>query len=233
VALNADTHGMNALPVKHLAWRPLGEVLVERGLVSDLELHDALREQQHEGGRLGEILFARGLVSAIDLRDALAEQHGLDLRVESRTTRDSAPSPDDRRNSFPLGRILLQRRLITEAQLDSALAEQAGTGQRLGQILIAAGAVSSFQLAAALAEQQGLLAAGRDAVADLLPRPRLYEVREVVDEESYSLYSSRNFLDATDLAFAVLHEWEPKEIHVVCIAQEKDEELCWKYPAQG
>ena|SRR5579859_6088204 len=220
---------MSAAPENHLAWRPLGEILVERGLISELELHDALREQQHEGGRLGEILFARGLVSAIDLRDALAEQHGLDLRVESRTTPGSLPSP----NSFPLGRILLQRRQITETQLDAALSEQAKTGQRLGQILIASGAVSTFQLAAALAEQQGLLAAGRDSVQGVLPRPRLYEVREVVGGECYSLYSSRNFLDATDLAFAVLHEWEPKEIHVVCIAQDSDEELCWKYPGQG
>ena len=220
---------MSALPEKHLAWRPLGEILVERGLISELELHDALREQQHEGGRLGEILFARGLVPAIDLRDALADQHGLDLRVESRTAPDA---PLDHRNSYPLGRILLQRGQITEAQLDAALADQARTGQRLGQILIATGAVSSFQLAAALAEQQGLLAASRDAAQSLPPRPRLYEVREVVGAESYSLYSSRNFLDATDLAFAVLHEWEPKEIHVVCIAQDKDE-LCWKYPGAG
>ena len=73
--------------------------------------------------------------------------------------------------------------------------------------------------------------AGREAVQGV--RPRLYEVREVVGDESYSLYSSRSFLDATDLAFAVLHEWEPKEIHVVCIAQDSDEELCWKYPAPG
>ena len=224
---------MSALPDNRLAWRPLGEILVERGLISELELHDALREQHHEGGRLGEILFARGLVTAIDLRDALADQHGLDLRVESRTTPGSPPSPHDQRNSFPLGRILLQRRQITEAQLDSALAEQARTGRRLGQLLIASGAVSTFQLAAALAEQQGLLAAGREAVQGVLPRPRLYEVREVVGDESYSLYSSRSFLDATDLAFAVLHEWEPKEIHVVCIAQDSDEELCWKYPAPG
>ena len=220
---------MSALPEQRLAWRPLGEILVERGLISELELHDALREQQHEGGRLGEILFARGLVSAIDLRDALADQHGLDLRVESRSP---GPLTQDRRSSFPLGRILLQRGQITEAQLDSALAEQAETGLRLGQILIARGAVSTFQLAAALAEQQGLLAASRESLKGLLPRPRLYEVREIVGSESYCLYSSRNFLDATDLAFAVLHEWEPNEIHVVCIAED-DEELCWKYPAPG
>lgn len=217
---------MSALPEHRLVWRPLGEILVERGLISELELHDALREQQHEGGRLGEILFARGLVSAIDLRDALAEQHGLDLRVESRV----APvSPGDQRHSFPLGMLLVQHGHMTEGELDAALAEQAATGRRLGRILIANGVVTAFQLAAALAEQQGLLAASRELGRPLAPRPRLYEVREIVDDRSYCLYSSRNFLDATDLAFAVLHEWEPKEIHVVCIAED-EEQLCWKVP---
>src|SRR5581483_3560405 len=187
-------------------------------------------EQQAEGGRLGEILFARGLVSAIDLRDALAEQHGLDLRVESK----SAPvSPQEQRHSFPLGRLLVLHGHINEAQLDAALAEQATTGQRLGQILIASGAVTAFQLAAALAEQQGLLAESRELRERVVPGPRQYEVREVTDGQSYCLYASRNFLDATDLAFAVLHEWEPKEIHVVCIAQDEDEQLCWKYPTPG
>jgi hypothetical protein len=222
---------MSAAPEPHVAWRPLGEILVERGLITELELHHALREQQHEGGRLGEILFARGLVPAVDLRDALAEQHGLDLRVESRTTlRQRVESADERRSNLPLGRILLQRGQITEAQLDAALAEQAQTGQRLGQILIGTGAVSSFTLAAALAEQQGLLSASRELRPGYVPRPRIYEVREVADGRNYALFSSLNFLDATDLAFAVLNEWEPKELHVVCVAQE-EEELCWQYPS--
>jgi hypothetical protein len=222
---------MSALPEEHRLWLPLGEILVQRGLISELELHDALREQEHEGARLGEILFARGLVSAVDLRDALAEQHGLDLRVESRTTsRQRAASAEDQRASFPLGRLLVAHGEISEAQLDAALAEQATTGQRLGQILIARGAVSSFTLAAALAEQQGLLNASRELDPRLVPRPRTYEVREVAGEETHCLYTSRSFLDATDLAFAVLHEWEPNEIHVVCIAQNEGEEVCWQYP---
>jgi hypothetical protein len=224
---------VTAQPEPRLAWRPLGEILVERGLITQLELQDALREQEEEGGRLGEILFARGLVSGVDLRDALAEQHGLDLRVEARTAPAlKVTSAEEQRTSFPLGWLLVKRGQLTESQLDAALAEQATTGQRLGQILIASRAVSTFTLAAALAEQQGLLNAGRDLRKNFLPRPRLYELREIDDGTSYFLYSSRNFLDATDLAFAVLHEWEPKEIHVVCIAAEEDEQLCWRYPPQ-
>lgn len=219
---------MSALPEPVLAWRPLGEILLERGLISHVELDDALRQQEQEGGRLGEILFARGLVSAIDLRDALATQHGLDLRVETPTTKLQVVS-EERQRALPLGRLLVKRDQITEAQLDTALSEQAVTGQRLGQILIASGAISPFTLAAALAEQQGLLNAGH---AQPRPgrEPRRYEVREVIEGKSHRLYDSNNFLDATDLAFAVLHEWEPRELHVVCIAEGDGEQLCWQYP---
>lgn len=204
-------------------------------MISELQLHDALREQRYEGGRLGEILFARGWVSAVDLRDALAEQHGLDLRVEARAEAGRVVSDEGTRGGYPLGWLLVNRGRITEVQLDAALAEQARTGQRLGRILITNGAISTFTLAAALAEQQGLLTRAHEghepAEPDSSPASRWYEVRELKDGESHRLYASRNFVDATDLAFAVLYEWEPKELHVVCLLPEgNDEELCWQYP---
>jgi hypothetical protein len=226
---------MSALPDVRLAWRPLGEILVERGLITELQLEQALRDQKLEGGRLGEILFAQGRVSAIDLRDALAEQHGLDLRVEPLAGGTAGlVSVEGQRSTIPLGRLLIQRGQITEAQLDVALAEQATNGKRLGQILMSSGAISTFVLAAALAEQQGLLTASRDLEKTIeegfVPRPTRYEVREIEGDKSYRLYASRNFLDATDLAFAILHEWEPRELHVVCVADDRPEELCWQYP---
>jgi hypothetical protein len=213
-------------------WRPLGQILLERGLISEVELEDALRAQLHEGGRLGEILFAGGLVSGIDLRDALAEQHGLDLRVEARGLRLApAVAAEDPRGGFPLGRLLVKRGLISEAQLDAALLEQAASGTRLGQVLIASGLITSFTLAAALAEQQGLVEPeSRPAAGGQLRRR--YELREIEDGTSYSLYTSRNFLDATDLAFAVLQEWEPAELHVVCLADDPGEKVCWSYPLE-
>jgi hypothetical protein len=220
---------VSALPSP--VWRPLGEILVERGLITAMQLQGALRDQIREGGRLGEILFARGWVSAIDLRDALAEQHGLDLRVERATGGTTPRTADAVRGNRPLGLLLVQRGHITEAQLDAALAEQARSGQRLGQLLIASGAISTFVLAAALAEQGGLLASDRELERCVLPRHNRYEVREVDAERSYQLYSSHSFLDATDLAFAVLHEWQPRELHVVCVAEDHDDELCWRYPA--
>jgi hypothetical protein len=55
-------------------WRPLGELLVERGLLSADELAAALDEQERTGGFLGEILIRRGLLSSIALTSTLSEQ---------------------------------------------------------------------------------------------------------------------------------------------------------------
>src|SRR5712691_7331489 len=113
------------MPSPEARWRPLGQILIESGLITEPQLEEALREQEERGGRLGELLFARGWVSAIDLRDALAEQHGLDLRVEAPAPLEATNSSDAQRLGLPLGSLLVQRGRITEAQLDAALAEQA------------------------------------------------------------------------------------------------------------
>jgi hypothetical protein len=212
--------------------RPLGEILRARGLITAPQLQEALEAQRREGGRIGEILFAQGWVSTVDLRDALAEQRGFDLSVKppGRPTL----SEQDGLGAFPLGRLLVRRGHISETQLDAALAEQQRSHRRLGQILISNGAVSAFVLAAALAEQQGLVSASRQLWAATRKSPESsdtwYEVRELDEGKRYRLYASRSFLDATDLAFAVLHEWHPEELHVMRVEGDRDAELCWKYP---
>jgi hypothetical protein len=60
-------------------WRPLGELLVEKGLVTDEELQRALKEQEATGKLLGAILVDRGFVSGPALAIALAEQYGVEL----------------------------------------------------------------------------------------------------------------------------------------------------------
>jgi type IV pilus assembly protein PilB len=42
------------------AWRPLGEVIVERGLITPEQLEDALLEQRITNKRLGTILIDKG-----------------------------------------------------------------------------------------------------------------------------------------------------------------------------
>jgi chromosome segregation ATPase len=54
--------------------RPIGEIFIERGLVTDEQLADALDQQKKTGTRLGEILVASGKLSRLELASALADQ---------------------------------------------------------------------------------------------------------------------------------------------------------------
>jgi len=64
-------------------WRPLGAVLVDSGLVAELDLQDALAEKRrHQNRRLGEILIERGQLTRAGLAAALVEQHGVSLEEE-------------------------------------------------------------------------------------------------------------------------------------------------------
>jgi hypothetical protein len=63
-------------------WRPLGELLLGKGLVTNAELELALAEQAESGRLLGAILVERGFVSGPALAVALAEQYGVELATE-------------------------------------------------------------------------------------------------------------------------------------------------------
>jgi hypothetical protein len=56
------------------SWRPLGEIFVTRGFISEEELDDALKRQRKTGERLGEALVGLGVISKFELAGALAEQ---------------------------------------------------------------------------------------------------------------------------------------------------------------
>ena len=62
--------------------RQLGELLVEKGVLTDAQLQEALAEQQQTGSPLGEILVRLGFSHAPTIGNALAEQHGGPLRTE-------------------------------------------------------------------------------------------------------------------------------------------------------
>jgi len=64
--------------------RPLGELLVGRGLVSEEQLRDALMAQTGSGKRLGHILVELGLLDERSLVDVLADQLGMQV-VDLRT----------------------------------------------------------------------------------------------------------------------------------------------------
>jgi len=65
-----------------ITWRPLGLLLVEKGLLTEEELEFALTKQGEDNRRLGEILVETGLVSGPALAHVLAEQLGVELSAE-------------------------------------------------------------------------------------------------------------------------------------------------------
>ncbi len=64
------------------SWKPLGELLLHKGLVTADELERALTEQEQTGRLLGAILVERGYVSGPALAVALAEQYGVELEQQ-------------------------------------------------------------------------------------------------------------------------------------------------------
>lgn len=54
--------------------RPIGQILVEKGEISNAELAAALAEQERTGLRLGQILIETGRISWLSLARAIAEQ---------------------------------------------------------------------------------------------------------------------------------------------------------------
>ena len=70
------------VPQQMVTWKPLGELLVERRLLTVDELDDALEEQSLTGERLGAILVGRRIVASAVVTTVLAEQVGVELETQ-------------------------------------------------------------------------------------------------------------------------------------------------------
>jgi hypothetical protein len=77
---------------------PLGRLLVEKGLLSEAALGQALERQRESGRPLGQILVELGEISPQNLARTLTEQHGFDLAGSLRArlaTSDGAEAADE------------------------------------------------------------------------------------------------------------------------------------------
>jgi hypothetical protein len=90
---------------REISWRPLGELFVEKGLLTEGQLEQALGEQAALGGRLGDKLVELGFVTRHALARLLAEQTGVEFDVDSgfgtgllaelQRRKSGLPTPDD------------------------------------------------------------------------------------------------------------------------------------------
>ncbi|MEM7424410.1 MAG: glycosyltransferase family 2 protein, partial [Pseudomonadota bacterium] len=148
--------------------RPLGELLVDAGAISEDALHRALRAQRKSNARIGEILVARGEATETDIAKALAVQWGIgfiDLRQD-----DGNPSLVEaadvplylRYCALPWQRL---GKIIQYVVADPALAEQAirDLSRQNGMAFVAVGQKSLIEqaIAARAGPSLGQLAASR------------------------------------------------------------------------
>lgn len=214
-------------------WRPLGALLVEKGLLTGAELEQALAEQRRTGRVLGEILVTRGYVSGLALARALADQHGVQLRPKggdepSRQAVEAfQPRTEPQKTWRPLGKLLVESGFLAEGELDRALAEQLERPElRLGEILVERGYLTGPALARALAEQHGVdLAPEEELDVELetvvSPAPAgepVYRVYEVTLEPVYRtgslLCEHGNFLEAADFAAEFVERSNPAALEI-------------------
>jgi hypothetical protein len=85
--------------------RPIGQILVETGEISEVDLEAALAEQERSGRRLGEILIEQGRTSWLALARAIAEQV---LDIQS-TPAEPEPAPEPSHDPVKMVRELAER----------------------------------------------------------------------------------------------------------------------------
>ena len=64
------------MPLRRIINKQLGELLIDRGLVTPEKLERALTYQRDKGGLIGEILVELGFVKEEDIAQALTTQYG-------------------------------------------------------------------------------------------------------------------------------------------------------------
>lgn len=212
-------------------WRPLGELLVQRGLIDACDLEAALTEQRLTGLLLGELLVSRRVISPMDMAAALAAQHGLAVEPANGAESPRSQPPAHAGEWRPLGRVLVERDLVTESGLQRVLLEQQKTGKPLGEILVRRGYLSAGDLAAALAAQHGVhleASALRDGGAPAGNDNSTYELRVPGSDGAEPLYVLPSFLEATDIAFELLQAEDPDTLEIVKV-DGAVRETAWSY----
>lgn len=87
-------------------WLPLGELLIERRLLSRRQLELSLQEHQRTGRRLGEVLVSYGFVSEQALASTLLEQVGL---MDAKPAVVETPEPEHLRAAAePDGAVVMR-----------------------------------------------------------------------------------------------------------------------------
>jgi len=64
------------MQIKKIVNKQLGELLIERGIINQQQLDEALTAQKEKGGLIGEVLVELGFAKEEDIAQALTAQYG-------------------------------------------------------------------------------------------------------------------------------------------------------------
>ena len=109
------------------ARRRLGDIFIERGLITENQLREALDRQRESGGKLGEILVELGYVTRVALAGVISEQWD-DLRVSQRGLK-TAQEPASRSAAAASS----ESEKALRARIDALTAEVAARDRRIAE----------------------------------------------------------------------------------------------------
>ncbi|HEY9073796.1 MAG TPA: hypothetical protein VIN67_06650, partial [Desulfobaccales bacterium] len=111
----------------------LGQILLNRRLLTPAQLHEALKEQRQSYVRLGDILLELGMIDPVSLDNAIIEyrDHGR-LALRDFLVQNQYLTPDQLQQALKvqqgrfrrLGEVLLDQKLLTKAQLQEILRQK-------------------------------------------------------------------------------------------------------------
>ena len=93
-AMTQETTQNGSAPMR--PWRPIGEVLVDAGVITRSELDEALADQRTTGRRLGEILIETGRISWLALAQAIGDQARPGTAPAVQPARSFSIAPEER-----------------------------------------------------------------------------------------------------------------------------------------
>jgi hypothetical protein len=109
------------------AKRRLGDIIVERGLITAEQLEQALTAQRESGAKLGEVLVELGFITRVGLAGVISEQWD-DLRV---TTSGRKNAETNARSAARAGSSVVETAL--RERLEALTEELAVRDQRIAQ----------------------------------------------------------------------------------------------------
>lgn len=144
---------MSSILKRSIGSTRLGDLLVQAGILTQVQLGEAMRSAKGKGMQIGQVLVMNGLISPRDLQSALEAQSMLrDRRVEQNEAlrclkiayKVGAPFKDilfeyaspKKTQSSKLGELLVESGLVTYELLAKAVEQSNTTGLPLGRMLV-------------------------------------------------------------------------------------------------